>query len=157
MNKYVLLIILVILLVIVAVILAIAQLGIEREDVVGVYYGEYPHILKTSDKFRNGIYNKGTHSLELKDDGTYVYIYTSTDGEEKKYEDRWRFDRMELGPYVYIKKINSNLLAPEGLPKAKVGVRLAVLAVPAGRLFGGRMALTVCDDLDFYLVKKQHK
>lgn len=65
-----------------------------QEDLVGTYNGKYVGLsrhLYEDYEIKNGIYNNGTHKLDIKSDGTYTYLYCSITGEEIEYSGTWKY------------------------------------------------------------------
>jgi len=64
---------------------------VKRSDLIGTYVGSYDVFPKITAAERAGIYESGTHLLELKSDGTYIYVYDPVDGNSVTTVGPWEF------------------------------------------------------------------
>jgi hypothetical protein len=92
----------------------------ETSDLIGNYVGSYYGIIGLTSNVRKGVYNGGTHSLELKSDGTYTYVYNPIDANAVETVGAWRFTRKYTPPNVVL---DGFLLAPTTDSQEKPGVR----------------------------------
>jgi hypothetical protein len=83
--------------------------GFKRSDLIGTYVGSYDVFLKITARERSGIYEGGTHLLELRSDGTYIYVYDPVDGNSVTTVGSWQFTRAFSGPEVIL---HDFMLAP---------------------------------------------
>ena len=82
---------------------------IKRSDLIGIYVGIYDVFPKITARYRKGIYEGGTHLLELKSDGTYIYVYDPVGGNSVTTVGHWQFTRAFSGPEVVL---HDFMLAP---------------------------------------------
>ena len=90
--------------------LLIVRSSVKRSDLIGTYVGGYDCItIFSSDERKKGVYHEGTHSLELRADGTYLYGYDPVEGPEVTTVGKWEFTTEYSRPEVVL---NDFMFAP---------------------------------------------
>ena len=81
---------------------------LQRSDVIGTYVGRYEQVdykTKYDQVSQNRDYQRGNHRLELRDDGTYAYEFTSLDGKETCSKSGvWEFTQWDDQAHVTLRK-----------------------------------------------------
>ena len=92
-------------------------------------------------------HGKGLDAIELKQDGTYVYIYQSRGGEEFRNAGRWTFYRQDNAPRITFTDFVFGL---RGYGGAKPGY----WDVEIERSWRGELRLSLDPDLNYYYLKQ---
>jgi hypothetical protein len=141
---------------------------IKRSDLIGTYVGSYDVFPKITAGYRNGIYEGGTHFLELKPDGTYIYVYEPVDGNSVTTVGPWEFtpglSGMDVGLHNFMlapsKKKDrwAQMTEKPGsryLPVEEI-VGGPIWCYPVFKVLGaGRIRIVIDDDLSYYWVKQK--
>jgi hypothetical protein len=123
---------------------------VKSSDMIGSYAGSYEVFPKITYRLRKGIYEDGTHLLELKSDQTYTYIYDPIDGNSVEISGLWQFKPGYRGRDIVLSNF---LLAPSAESSKKSGYR----AFPIHKRFYKPIRLSVNSDAGFYLVKQKKR
>jgi hypothetical protein len=143
---------------------------VKRSDLIGTYVGSYDVFPKITPRERSGIYEGSTHLLELKSDGTYIYVYDPVDGNSVTTVGSWQFTRAFSGPEVVL---HDFMLAPSkrkdrwAQMTEKPGVWfLSVEEVVGGPIWSyplfkvlgaGHIRILINDDRYYYWVKQKER
>jgi len=124
---------------------------IEQSDIVGTYVGHYEVFPKITARSRAGIYKGGTHSLELKADQTYKYVYKPVDGNSVETSGLWELGEGVRGSQVVT--FSDFLLAPSAANTNKPGYH----GFPVHKRFFGPIRLGNGFDVGYYWVKRKKR
>lgn len=94
-------------------------------------------------------HNKGLDVIELKQDGTYAYVYRPTQGEEFRNAGRWTFYYKDEAPRITFRDFVFGLKSYGGLDPGYWDVEVE-------RSWDGRLRLALDADLNYYYVKQDH-
>jgi len=120
---------------------------IKSGELVGYYTGRYEVFPKITTRYRKGIFEGGTHSLELKPDGTYIYIYSPIDGNDVKTIGTWEFSN-KYGPQVVLSGFS---ISPSSNSKGKPGY--VYLRVSRTRF--GSICIRIHADFEYYWIQQK--
>ena len=119
-----------------------------EHDLVGNYAGWYNVMPKISVKDREGIYHGGQHFLELRSDGTYLYTYKPTNGEQVATSNTWTLEYYNGESEVVLTAFAL------GASQQNVG-RPGFVHFNVDRTPSGKILLTVDYDFEYYLSKQE--
>ena len=138
----------------IAFVFVIIRLPIGKTDqntLTGKYKGYFYVFPKISDRLKYGIYNDGYHFLELKDNGTFEYVYTPLDGEKTICEGNWALYKNSWKTQIIFRKIDMSKLSEfPGEKKKRMGIYYAYIKRLPGRIVG----ISIDADVSFYLIKE---
>jgi hypothetical protein len=123
---------------------------IDKSLMVGKYMGYYDVFPKITTESRKGIYGQGTHSLELRSDGTYVHLCKTIDGQEVRNTNTWEFYLDQEG-YKRIKLYGFVFGSKQGNAQQARGLNTSVERSSSGKI-------RICMDVDFeyYFIKQEN-
>jgi len=123
---------------------------VKSSDMIGSYAGSYEVFPKITYRLRTGIYEDGTHLLELKSDQTYKYMYNPIDGNSVEISGLWQFKPGYRGRRVVLSNF---LFAPSAESEKKPGYR----GFPIHKRLFGPIRLSVDSDVGYYWIKQKKR
>ncbi len=121
---------------------------LKAEDLVGTYVGCYDLINKNMDA-KEEFYEGWIHRLELKNDGTYVFLYIDVNGREISYSGEWEYPAFK----------NRKSSDPRRLILNGFGTPYDILGAPGSWITNvykdrtGRIRIVIDGSRSFYLIK----
>jgi hypothetical protein len=120
------------------------------DDLIGTYVG-HSEILEIHQKpeTQKGFYKGWTHKLELKKDGTYVYIYANVEGKEIRYSGDWEYPAFKSQNKPDVSEIMLNNL---GIPYADPSLKGSWMP-NIYKDSAGQIKIVIDGSQSFYLIK----
>lgn len=123
---------------------------VEPSDLVGTYMGSYYGVMKLTADRRKGIYEGGTHALNLNTDGTYTYVYDPVDGNCVITAGLWEFEDWDHDPKILL---HNFLLAPSRKKGEKPGYHYLNI----NQTLFGPIRLNINSDFSYYWIKQKKR
>ncbi|MBN1125512.1 MAG: hypothetical protein JXA82_10925 [Sedimentisphaerales bacterium] len=117
---------------------------ITYESMIGTYEGRYVDIFGYSTPGDSRLFNGGIHTLVLKSDGSYTYMFSPTKGDRLTSEDIWEFDEDDKRHHIGLHCFD---------PESRFHDREWWWSTVIIKFPFGRLGIPIGDDQGFFLLK----